>query len=170
MTKDEIKFLKESNAIEDVWDDDSLKQAKYAWNYLKKQKMMTEDVVLKTHKILMLHQPLRPDQRGYFRKCRVWVGDREGIPYYDIPLKIGGWCFSTNQYIGNDSDKSIKTKEEICKQHHVYYEKIHPFVDGNGRTGRMFLNWMRLQMGLPLFIILEAEKWNYYKWFQEIAY
>jgi hypothetical protein len=38
MTKEEQKFLKESNAIEDVWDDDSLKQAEYAWMFLKKEK------------------------------------------------------------------------------------------------------------------------------------
>ena len=171
-TLKEYKFLSESNNIEDVWDDESLKLAVKAWNYLKKQPQMTPDVVLKTHKILMKDH--LPDDAGKFRKCRIFIGDREGRPWETIPLKIGGWCFSTNKTIAdlNEPNKS-KEKEECAKQHHIYFEKIHPFVDGNGRTGRMFLNWMRLKMGLPIFTILEAEKYYYYKWFEDsqgIAY
>ena len=41
MNNTEKQFLKESNAIEDVFDDVSLKQAYRAWEYLKKQKVMT---------------------------------------------------------------------------------------------------------------------------------
>lgn len=54
----------------------------------------------------------------------------------------------------------------MMKNHHVEYEIIHPFVDGNGRTGRMFMNWERLKGGLPILVIHEGEEQQeYYKWF-----
>jgi hypothetical protein len=65
MEEDIVEFLKESNNIENVWDDASLAQAIYAWNYIIKQPELTVDVILKTHKILMLHQKLLPDEKKY---------------------------------------------------------------------------------------------------------
>ena len=66
--KEEIKqFLKESNAIEGVFDDISLERACVAWEYLIEQKEMTKDVILKTHKLLMLLSNLQPDEKGFFR-------------------------------------------------------------------------------------------------------
>jgi len=51
------------------------------------------------------------------------------------------------------------------KSMHIQFEKIHPFIDGNGRIGRILMNWHRLKLGLPIKIIIETEKYNYYKWF-----
>jgi len=48
---------------------------------------------------------------------------------------------------------------------HINFEKIHPFIDGNGRIGRMLLNWQRVKLGLPVLVIKESEKQEYYKWF-----
>jgi Fic family protein len=56
---------------------------------------------------------------------------------------------------------------ENWKDHHIRYEHIHPFVDGNGRTGRMFMNWERLKAGLPLLVIKESKKYDYYDWFKD---
>ena len=78
--KSQIKeFLSESNKIEGVYDRDSLQQAQYAWDYLIEQDTLTIDVVLKTHKILMLNQPLQPNEKGYFRTCPVYIGGREAM-------------------------------------------------------------------------------------------
>ena len=148
------KFLTESNAIESIYDDDSLKQAMYAWEYLIKQKEMSCGVVLKTHKILMLHQPLQPDEKGYFRHVGVWVAGREGISWPFIRDAMEAWCMNAWLY------------PKHWKDHHIRYEHIHPFVDGNGRTGRLFMNWQRLKAGLDILVIKESEKYEYYKWFK----
>lgn len=156
MTPQELTFLKESNAIEGVYDDDSLKQAVFAWEYLKKERELTPGVVLKTHKILMLNQRLRPDEKGYFRKCQVYVGGREGLEWPFIPGFIEAWCAASMTLA------TIITPVDL----HIAYEKIHPFVDGNGRTGRMFLNWTRLKITEePLLIIKASERQDYYQWF-----
>lgn len=161
MTKKEIEFLKESNAIEGVYNIDSLEQAKFAWEYLKKQKELTPSVILKTHKILMLHQMLYGYEKGYFRTCKVYIGGREGLNYHQVPDAINEWCEDAMQSVevpGKDGHN--------IKIDHIQYERIHPFVDGNGRTGRMFMNWQRLQAKLPLLIIKESEKYDYYDWFR----
>ncbi len=153
MTYKEVEFLKESNAIEGVYDADSLAQAIYAWTFLKEQPSLTSSVILKTHKILMLHQMLRPDQRGYFRKIPVYIGGREAMESKDINEYIKALCVDINAGLTD------------WKEAHIMYEKIHPFVDGNGRTGRMFMNWQRLRAKLPIFVIKEDKVGEYYKWF-----
>ena len=58
-----------------------------------------------------------------------------------------------------------KTAEEI-KKWHIMFEHIHPFEDGNGRTGRILMNIQRLKIGLPILIIYEKHKFKYYDWFK----
>ncbi len=154
----EKEFLEESNHIENVWDFRSLDQAIEAWKYLRRQKKLNTHVVCKTHKILMLHQLLAPNEKGYFRTKPVFIGGRE-CPVLDdkgwnLITRVSHWCNLVN--IGGIDSKHL----------HVMYEKIHPFVDGNGRTGRMFLNWQRLQKGLPILVIKDSEKYKYYEWFK----
>lgn len=151
------QFLEESNNIEGVFDDDSLQQAHYAWDYAISQDELTPSVITKTHKILMLHQGLAPNERGYFRRVEVRIGAGYGRPWPVVPSLINQWCRNA---------KDSKTAEEI-KQDHIIYEQIHPFVDGNGRTGRIFLNWQRVKNNLPILVIKNSEKQAYYAWFNE---
>ena len=155
LSKKEIDFLRESNAIEAVYDDDSLEQAKYAWEFLKSEKVLTTGSILKTHKILMLHQPLKPDEKGYWRRCQVWIGYREAPRWEKMVVMMGSWILDANK-----SDD-----EEAIKKDHVLFEYVHPFVDGNGRVGRMLMNWQRINSGLPILVIKEEGKHDYYGWF-----
>lgn len=154
-TKKEIaEFLRESNAIEQVYDDDSLEQAHLAWEYLMMQDTLTPDVVKNTHAILMKNQDLLESEKGQFRTCAVYIGGREGMPWTLLEGAISNWC---NENLGRKTDKEL----------HVMYEAIHPFIDGNGRTGRLFMNWLRLKRKMPILIIHEGEEqWDYYQWFR----
>lgn len=172
MAKDKVtEFLRESNAIEGVYDDDSLQQAQYAWEYIIKQDRLTTGVVLKTHKTLMLHQPLMPDERGYFRQVGVWVGATYGADWRLVPDLIDQWCKQVNDMVGQmyDIDSHLSPDNILynTKLYHVQYERIHPFVDGNGRTGRIFMNWMLQKLDQPILVIKDSEKRDYYKWFTE---
>ena len=44
---------------------------------------------------------------------------------------------------------------------HIQFERIHPFSDENGRTGRMIMNYSLLQQGFPPFIIEKKTKAQY---------
>ena len=161
--EDVIEFLLESNAIEGVYDNDSLKQAKKAWDFLIEQTKLTVPVILETHKILMKNTKLRPDEIGFFRRAPVYIGGHEALNFLKIPETIDSWLL--------DVETSIKIPGEDgnnIKLDHIEFERIHPWIDGNGRTGRMFMNWQRIKSGLPLLIVHEGEEqMSYYEWFRK---
>lgn len=153
-----IEFLYESNLIEGETSQIMLDNAITAWEYLIKQKVLTLGVILKTHKILMKDSGLLPNQKGYLRDVDVWVGGRKGAPVGMIgPRLVMEFIFETMRANPPPDPKAL----------HIKYEQIHPFVDGNGRTGRMFYNWTRIKRcGLPLEVIYNSNKAEYYKWFK----
>lgn len=161
-----IEFLRESNAIEGIYDDISLYQAEKAWDYLIAQKKITIEVVKRTHAILMRHQiGFHPMQRGHFRRKQVRVGGVECLEWKYVPDAIRAWEngiaeLSTSKFGLTDSGM-----ESLIRYRHVAYEKIHPFIDGNGRTGRMFMNYERLKCGMQILVIRKADVKDYYAWF-----
>lgn len=149
------EFLSESNAIEGVHDKHSFQDAENAWRYIIGERAITPSVIKHTHKILMERQKLDRKYVGQFRDCTVYVGDRECSPLL-LEKRIATWCKDIS-----------KAPADSWKALHVAYERIHPFIDGNGRTGRMFMNWHRLKFGLPLLVIhVGREQREYYTWFQ----
>ena len=50
---------------------------------------------------------------------------------------------------------------------HLEFEHIHPFIDGNGRIGRVIINYQLLRLGFTPVIILDKEKKTYYRSFWE---
>jgi len=108
----------------------------------------------------MLHQNLYPYEKGYWRNVPVWVSGREGAKHEEVGGLMWHWALEGMR-------ASPRLTEEDIKQLHIQYEKIHPFVDGNGRTGRIFMNWQRLKRAkLPLLIIKSSERQSYYDWFK----
>ena len=159
-TNDETKFIFQSNAIEGEWGEREFAHAMEAWEYLKAQDVLSRSDILKTHRLLMREQPIPKKYIGKIRDVQVWIGGREGLPYESIWENLHAW-------LGSMADVHIGADEEYLKRLHVQYEYIHPFIDGNGRTGRMFYNWSRIKAGLPIHVIYEHEKHDYYKWFQK---
>ena len=52
--------------------------------------------------------------------------------------------------------------EYAALAHHLFV-KIHPFEDGNGRTGRLSMNLLLMRKGFPLAIILKPDRAQYYR-------
>lgn len=153
------EFLVESNAIEGEFSEQALKDAMQAWTcgaIIYKAEPISIDLILAIHRRLM--KTLNPRIAGVIRKCDVWVGGRMGFKPSEIREEL--------RLLVNPGLYPILSEETI-KSWHVQFEKIHPFEDGNGRTGRILMNLQRLKIGLPLLIIHTGEEqMNYYKWFR----
>ena len=51
---------------------------------------------------------------------------------------------------------------ERAAQLHTRFVKIHPFIDGNGRTGRLLLNFELMKSGFPPAVIRKEDRLAYY--------
>jgi Fic family protein len=102
------------------------------------------------------------DNSGKFRTCGVWIGG-QAAPEPHIAAKIIYEVLIPNI---NDMRKRQYTSEEALDFawycHHLF-ECAHPYIDGNGRTGRLLLNAVLEFLGQEKIIIYDNEKRDYYK-------
>lgn len=96
------------------------------------------------------------ESTGY-RTVQVFIRGSEHIP--PAPEKIPN-LMNYFIYNYNNSKEGIFTK--IAK-YHIDFEKIHPFEDGNGRTGRLLLNYELLKNNLPPIVISKEDRVKYFE-------
>ncbi len=116
--------------------------------------------------ILLLHQMLIGgiDDKiaGRFRKPGEYV--RVGTHVAPAPERIEGMVAGAiTEYT---SDLSAYFLDKIAR-FHLEFENIHPFNDGNGRIGRVLINFQLSRLGFPIIIIRDREKTEYYKTFSD---
>ena len=110
-----------------------------------------------------------------FRKVQVFIQGSDYIP--PEPEKVPNLM---NYYIYNYNNDIEDIFLKIAK-YHIEFEKIHPFEDGNGRTGRLLLNYELLKNDLPPVVISKDERVKYFEfirkndssglaeWFKELS-
>ena len=116
--------------------------------------------------ILFLHQMLiggiKDEIAGRFRKTGEYV--RVGTHVAPAPEHVEIMIDALlSEYTGNISGFFV---DKIAK-FHLEFETIHPFCDGNGRIGRVLINYQFQRLGFPGIIIRDKEKKEYYSTFAE---
>lgn len=164
---DDVTMLLQSNLIENEPSLEALSDAIDAWRFLNEQPKLTHIALLAAHDILMRSRTTISDaEKGAYRKIPVYIGGREGINAGLIRAKMDTLLMEVNDK--RNVPVSDEARRMHCQRLHVEFEHIHPFVDGNGRMGRMIYNWQRLRLQLPVHIIYASDKFAYYRWFDEV--
>lgn len=126
------KYIKASNEIEGIFSEEEDAQSLLAWAYLDSKSTLSHADIMRVQKMITLHQTdLKPNERGYYRgmagnTTNVSVGGRNAPDYSLVEDLMRNWL--------------LDIAEMTPLVSHIRFEIIHPFRDGNGRTGRM-LYW-----------------------------
>jgi Fic family protein len=98
------------------------------------------------------------------------IDARKGYRTHDIRVFKSHFDASPAKYVKTDMDILIKWYKQhkgrihplaLAGMLHQKFEKIHPFSDGNGRTGRMLMVYMLLKEGFPPIIIQKKNRADY---------
>ena len=114
----------------------------------------SQSIIKQVHTLVLMD---RPEDRGIYRR---------------IPVRIMGAFHEPPEpvLVPELIDKLVAEFAANKKLHpmeraalfHLKFEGIHPFVDGNGRTGRLILNLMLMQAGYPPINVKYADRRRYY--------
>ena len=96
------------------------------------------------------------DTEGY-RTVQVFIQGSEHIP--PEPEKIPNLM---NYYVYNYNHDEQDIFNKIAK-YHIEFERIHPFEDGNGRTGRLLINYELLKLNLQPVVIAKEDRIKYFE-------
>ena len=121
---------------------------------------LNENFMLFLHKMLL--ENIKSDIAGRFRNDNEYV--RVGTHIGASPQKISSLI--KGLLLEYSSDNKTYFLDKISK-FHLEFESTHQFNDGNGRIGRVIMNFQLACIGFPNVIVKNKEKLNYYFAFNE---
>ena len=121
---------------------------------------LDRDLILNLHRMLL--DGIYDGIAGRYRQAGEYV--RVGPHIAPAPEHVE--LMMEQNTIAHNADLESWFLDKIAR-FHLEFESIHPFRDGNGRIGRVLINFQLLQLGLPRVILRNSEKRHYYRAFVE---
>ena len=175
-TYDETKLLIEkgiitgAHSLRESEDIIGYKQAfDFLYDAVKNEQPITEEFIKTIHAFV-----LRGDEEaGKYRTIQNYIGSITRVVYTPCPpSQVQEKMSEYVQALAKDFDENIKMARagstnwialfHNLAKHHIEFENIHPFIDGNGRTGRLLLTYELICMGLLPVDIRYEERDRYY--------
>lgn len=151
-----------------------------AFDYAMKKESIGIPEIIQINTIVNASQPEK--EEGFKKVNNIIEGagftpiPKEAVPgeisklLYEYKNNFGGGVISSNL----KNETNYKTKREMMLEimkkeakFHIRFERIHPFIDGNGRTGRILLNRNLLRQGLAPVIITDVSMEKYKKFISD---
>ncbi len=130
----------------------------YVGELVKDNVPISESIIKQIHFLVLAD---KRDDRGVYRRVpvRIMGAQHEPVQPYLIEPKM-------EQLLRDfaESTEHIVTK---LARFHIEFEGIHPFIDGNGRTGRLLVNLELMKAGYPPIDIKFTDRITYYNAFDE---
>lgn len=127
----------------------------YVQDVAKQELPLSENVIKNIHALVLMN---RPDDKGVYRRIpvRIMGAYTEPVQPYMIEPRM------TELLSANEERKNTMTDIERIALFHLEFEGIHPFIDGNGRTGRLILNLELIRNGYPPINVKFTDRKRYY--------
>ena len=175
-TLDETKLLIEKGIVtgaHSLRESEDIVGYKQAFDFLyesvKEKTPITEEFIKQIHGFV-----LRGDgEAGKYRTIQNYVGNLTRIIYtpcspLQVPEKMKAYAAEVqadckrNAFLAERGQFNWVELFHNLAKHHIEFETIHPFIDGNGRTGRLLLIYEMISLGLLPVDVRYEERDRYY--------
>lgn len=117
---------------------------------------ITREDILEIHRRVLGF--VDPVEAGQLRQHQVYVGSFVPPAAAEVPEFLDDFLLWLNSLEDTRDLHAI----ELAAIAHYKFVYIHPFIDGNGRTGRLLMNLILMRSGFPPVIIRKSERLTYY--------
>ena len=119
---------------------------------------ISENIIKQIHYLVLAD---KKEDRGVYRKVPVHIMGAKCEPVQPYLIK------SKMEQLLKEFEKSDEHIVTKLARFHIEFENIHPFIDGNGRTGRLLVNLELMKAGYPPIDIKFTDRMAYYNAFDE---
>lgn len=187
MNKKKIEFLThfilESDAIEQIHADPELVMSQLKEKYQEghvgaillldraasRKKLLSQKLICQTQGLITTEQhtkpggeKLKPEWIGVYRPIDVIIGGRMAPSPSSVPDLMNSWVSSVNQWQKKYPGYAPATNLKKIAVFHYNYEHIHPFADGNGRSGRALVYYIMRYCGINPFVFTSGDRFETY--------
>ncbi len=101
---------------------------------------------------------LASEHIGQYRNIRIFIANREGASHHELSWRMHELVDAVNNFPPVDSAEAIAFAASM----HLRYEVLHPFADGNGRSGRLFAHWILVRHGVRPVLFTADDRFDTY--------
>lgn len=132
----------------------------YVEEMVKQKTPLSEKIIRDVHSLVLMD---KPQDKGQYRRVPVRIMGAIHVPPqpWEVPIQMERLLA---EYHGEMRELHPIARVALF---HLKFESIHPFVDGNGRTGRLLLNLELMKEGYPAINVKFADRRKYYDAFTQ---
>lgn len=128
----------------------------YVEELVKNKIPLSEKTIKEIHSLVLMDRQM---DKGVYRSVPVRVGSFHPCQPYEVPVQM--------EWLMREYSKELQELHVIERAavFHLRFETIHPFIDGNGRVGRLLLNLELMKEGYPPVNVKFSDRERYYACF-----
>jgi Fic family protein len=132
----------------------------YIEELVKDKVQLSEREIKNIHSLVLMD---KPEDKGVYRRLPVMIMGAKHTPPqpYLVPVQMEQILAEYEQI-----QKSMHITEAVAL-FHIKFEGVHPFIDGNGRSGRLILNLELMKAGYPPINVKFSDRRKYYDAFND---
>ncbi len=122
-----------------------------------KEERLSEYSIKQIHSLILKN--IDDENKGKYRTTNVIISGAEHKPPQSFEVQS-----QMQEFIKKYNENITKLHPiELASFVHIEFVKIHPFIDGNGRTSRLLMNLELIKAGFPPVVIELEDRLEYYK-------